>query len=92
MYFCIFLDVRHPLSPAALNQFLKLDTSARSSILHERGVLLDQDLEKGNPINLYLLDDFFAEEVLSAVTREAVEVIPFRQGYRVELLQLLNRQ
>jgi hypothetical protein len=84
--------VRYPLLPAALNQFLKMGTSERSSILQERGILLDRDVEKGNPINLYLLDDFFAEEVLSAVTREALEVIPFRQGYRVELLHLLNRQ
>lgn len=76
----------------ALQQFVKLNTNERSVFLHKNGRLLDYDVEKDVQVNLYSVQGFFAEEILSVMTLEVMDVIPFHKGYSLELLAELNRR
>jgi len=76
----------------SLKQFILLSVNERSEILHKDGVLMDCDTEKGDFVKVYFMGDFFAEEILNSVTSEIKEVIPYRSGYSVALLQQLNRK
>jgi hypothetical protein len=76
----------------SLSDFLKLNFTQRSQILHKNGLLLDSDVYKGERVNLFYLGNFFAEETLNSITWELKDVIPYKTGFRLETYQHLNRR
>lgn len=68
---------------ASIHRFLKLDKMNQADLLMTKGLLLDTDIEKESFTNLYLFEGFFVEEVVSRINGEVLEVIPYKQGYRL---------
>lgn len=64
--------------------FIKLNKTEQGKLLIERGIFLDMDNEKDTITRLYFLDGFFVEEIICKNNSEVVELIPFKQGYKIE--------
>lgn len=64
--------------------FVKLSTSQQSALLKEKGLFLDLDSEKSTLTKLYFMNGFFVEEITHRRLNSVVEIIPYRQGYRIE--------
>jgi hypothetical protein len=71
-----------PLKLHTFYSFVKMKDVQKDTVLRSKGILLDKDTENGKTINLYFLDGFFVEEIISG--NEKREIIPFKQGYRIE--------
>lgn len=67
-----------------LKHFLQLSTKERVSQLHQKGLLLDSDVEKESRVNLYYLNGFFVEEIQNSITSEVEDLIPYKSGYRLK--------
>lgn len=67
-----------------LKNFLQLSTKERVSLLHQKGLLLDSDVEKESRINLYYLNGFFVEEIQNSINSEVEDLIPYKSGYRLK--------
>ncbi|MCC6371724.1 MAG: hypothetical protein IT236_12015 [Bacteroidia bacterium] len=65
-------------------EFAKMNNSEKTNILHNKAVLLDNDIEKEEAVNLYYLNGFFVEETISAKKGGVVDIIPYKHGYRLE--------
>ena len=72
------------LNFSSLPGFIKLNIAEQSTILKQKGLFIDQDTENNKLINLYYIDGFFVEEIMSMEEKRVLEIIPFRQGYKVE--------
>jgi hypothetical protein len=64
--------------------FAKLDLAKKTELLTTKGTFLDLDSEKNTLTKLYFLNGFFVEEVICRKLNKTVDVIPFKQGYRIE--------
>ena len=64
--------------------FAKLTKTEQETLLVEEGVFLDLDCEKETTTRLYFLQGFFVEEIFNRNLNEIVDVIPYKQGYKIE--------
>jgi hypothetical protein len=82
------------LSPStsqnSIHHFIKMPVLERAHLLRTAGTLLDSDSNKGEKNNLYYLHGFFVEETLTEKSEQIVDIIPFRQGYRIETCLKMN--
>ncbi len=69
---------------AFLIKFIGLDITRQTKLLRKDGILADRDSEKGICVSLYYLHGFFVEETVSVKENKVIEIIPFKQGYKVE--------
>ncbi|MCW3075942.1 MAG: hypothetical protein JWO32_551 [Bacteroidetes bacterium] len=67
----------------ALYNFIKLNKSDQLNVLRDKGVRLDRDIENDKIISLYFINGFFVEETLSLADGMVVEILPFKQGYKI---------
>ena len=67
-----------------LKHFLQLNVKERISLLHQKGLLLDSDVEKECRVNLYYLNGFFVEEIQNSISTEVEDIIPYISGYRLK--------
>ena len=65
-------------------EFIKMNRNEQGLLLKEQGVLLDFDSEKEITTRLYFLQGFFVEEIFCREQNEIIDVIPYKQGYRIE--------
>lgn len=63
-------------------EFNRLPLGRKLAILQDIGVLLDTDVDKERVVKLYFLYGFFVERIES-LTGEHLELIPYKNGYRV---------
>jgi hypothetical protein len=63
--------------------FNRLDIAEQSQLLRQNGIFVDKYAERGDHINLYFINGFFAEETLSP-KGELKDVTAFRQGFRIQ--------
>jgi hypothetical protein len=71
-------------NPSAFLQFVKFTASEKQWHLRNRGLLVDKDDEGENYVNLYFIDGFFVEEILSKTENRLVDVIPYTKGFKVD--------
>ncbi|WP_317898317.1 hypothetical protein [Aurantibacillus circumpalustris] len=64
--------------------FVRLNTAQQVTVLLQEAILLDIDTEKVLTTRLYLYKGFFVEETFNRVSNEIVDIIPFKQGYRIK--------
>lgn len=67
-----------------LKHFLQLNSKERISLLHQKGLLIDSDVEKESRVNLYYLNGFFVEEIQTSSSTEVDDIIPYISGYRLK--------
>lgn len=67
-----------------LKNFLQLNFKERISQLHQKGLLLDSDVEKESRVNLFYLNGFFVEEIQNSISAEVEDLIPYKSGYRLK--------
>lgn len=72
------------LNTESFYNFVKLDQIQKLRLLKEQGIFLDSDNEKDTITKLYFLNGFFVEEILSRKDQEIVDIIPYKQGYKIE--------
>lgn len=56
----------------------------QGSLIQRKGMFLDADIEKDCLVKLYFLSGFFVEEIVSLHEDKVIDVIPYKQGYRLE--------
>jgi hypothetical protein len=80
-------DSRQPaLTSKSFYDFIKLSKTRQTSLLKEKGILLDFDNENNIVTRLYFLNGFFVEEIMNQQSSLS-EIIPYKQGYRIESYQ-----
>jgi hypothetical protein len=67
-----------------LIKFINMNLNEQSELLRREGILVDCDIENGRSTSLFYLQGFFAEETISVSENKILEIIPFKQGYKVE--------
>jgi len=73
-----------PLDIQSFYNFAKLTKKQQGILLNDEGIFLDLDCEKETTIRLYFLQGFFVEEIFNRNLNEIVDVIPYKQGYKIE--------
>lgn len=74
------------INSKTLTDFIKKDFTSQSLILKENALMLDQYTEKDKTVNLYFLEGFFVEETVSGKENKVIDILPFKQGYKIEKL------
>jgi len=69
-------------------EFNKLPLRTKLDMLFESAFFVDEDRENDRVIQLFFLKGFFVEKVVCINTGAVIEVIPFKNGYRI--YQFLN--
>lgn len=64
--------------------FIKLSQINQAGLLKATGVKLDSDIENDKRVNLFYLGGFFVEEIRAISDNSLLEIIPFKNGYRLE--------
>jgi hypothetical protein len=64
--------------------YIKLDMNERANILWDEGVFIDKYIDLRIITNLYYLDKFYVEVVLSNKDGRITEITPFKNGDRLE--------
>lgn len=64
--------------------FARLNKSQQTVILNQHGLFLDADLENDTLTRLYFLKGFFVEVIFSKKLNTVVDMIPYKQGYKLE--------
>jgi hypothetical protein len=77
-------SIQPTLNIESFNFFVKLSKSEQTVMLKEKGIFLDLDSEKNTLTKLYFLNGFFVEEVISRKQNIVIDIIPYKQGYRIE--------
>ncbi len=67
----------------AFHEFNQLSVKEKLRLIREKAVLLDVDTEKTKVTELYYLRGFFIEKVLDRKTGAFIELLPFKNGYRL---------
>lgn len=78
------------LNLQAFYDFVKLSKPRKMEVLRSYGTFLDQDCEEDTVTSLYFVHGFFVEEVSSKKNNEVLELIPYKQGYKLD--NYLNRR
>src|SRR4051812_48337619 len=63
--------------------FVKSNINEQVKLLKKEGVFLDHDSEQETITCLYFLQGFFAEVIFSKTTKDLIEIVPFKQGYKI---------
>lgn len=63
--------------------FAKLNREQKEMLLKEEGILLDLESDTKTFTRLYYLDSFFVEEVVNRNSNEIIDIIPYKQGYKL---------
>ena len=64
--------------------FAKLNKSQQCEVLDNEAVFLDLDSDKATFTKLYFLNVFFIEEIVCRKNNSIIDIIPFKQGYKIE--------
>lgn len=67
-----------------LQDYNKLDIGHKACILCEHGVFIEKYLDFDRISSLYFLDNFFIEIVVSVDDNHVIDIIPFRNGGRLD--------
>ncbi len=79
------IDAIHPqLNLQSFYDFAKMSRGEQCSLIEQNAMFLDADIEKDSLIKLYFLNGFFVEEIVSLHEDKILDVIPYKQGYRLE--------
>lgn len=79
------IDSIHPqLNLQSFYDFAKMSKEEQCSLIQGKGMFLDADIEKDCLVKLYFLSGFFVEEIVSLHEDKVIDVIPYKQGYRLE--------
>ncbi|MDP1803037.1 MAG: hypothetical protein Q8L81_16870 [Bacteroidota bacterium] len=65
-------------------EFIKLDINSKADMLWDKGIFLENTLSNNQGINLYFLDNFFVEVIVSKPNEKIIDIVPFKQGERLE--------
>lgn len=68
----------------AFNEFIKLNTIEKYNLLFKSGLLVDNYIEKDFLLNLYFINGFFVEVLLSKEENTIMDIVPFKQGYNTK--------
>lgn len=68
----------------AFYDFVKLSKTRQIELLRGYGIFLDQENEKDLVTRLYFLHGFFVEEIFSEQQGQVLELIPYKQGYKLD--------
>ena len=66
-----------------IHNFVKLSLDEKAELIKKKGVFLENFGDAGNEINLYYLQGFFVEVEVNKLQNLVVDIIPFRQGYKI---------
>ena len=64
--------------------FLVLDQNQRAEILWKKGLFLINRKEDKYSFTLYSFNDHYVEVIMSNFDNKIIQIIPFRQGWRLE--------
>ena len=64
--------------------YMKLDLNGRANLLWDEGIFIDKYIDLQIITNLYYLDNFYVEVVLSNKDGRITEITPFTAGERLE--------
>lgn len=68
----------------AFNEFVKLNTPEKHNLLFNNGLLVDNDNEKDYVLNLYFINGFFVEVLISKTENKVTDIVPYKHGYSVK--------
>lgn len=74
------------LNTQSFYDFVKLSKIEQVNLLRKDGIFLDQDSEKEEITCLYFLKGFFVEVAFGGTASELLDIIPYKQGYRLSML------
>lgn len=77
-------SIQPTLNLQAFFEFAKLGLAKQSQLLEEKGLFLDLDSDKLTLTRLYFISGFFVEVVSCRRKHSVTEIIPYKQGYRIE--------
>jgi hypothetical protein len=67
-----------------IHEYINLDLSRRACILCEQGIFLDKYIDFEYITSLYYINNFFIEIVVSSGDNHIIDIVPFRNGPRLE--------
>ncbi|MCE3260784.1 MAG: hypothetical protein K0S12_2425 [Bacteroidetes bacterium] len=67
-----------------IREFAKLDIPAQCAILKQLGIFLESYTDKISLVKVYYVCGFFVEVIVSQPELEQIEIIPYRNGYKVD--------
>lgn len=70
-----------PTKTDHFSNFIRLTREQRLQRLRFAGILLDTDIENDEQTNLYLLDGFFVEEIISVKNSAPALLLPYKRGF-----------
>jgi hypothetical protein len=76
-------SIQKELDLQSFYKFNRLSISEQSHALRQNGIFIEKYAEKGDHVNLYFMNGFFAEETVTPQD-ELKDVTAFRQGFRIE--------
>ena len=65
-------------------EFAKLNQEKKEEILHTKAMLLECFTEKDKHFTIYYLPSFFIEVSTNIQSKNIIDIIPYRRGYKVE--------
>lgn len=68
----------------SIYEFARLTLVEKAELISNQGVFLENLGDSGNEINLYFLNGFFVEVEINKLQNMIVEIMPFKQGYKVK--------
>lgn len=68
---------------ATFFRFNQLTLDQKLSQLNQMGILLDTDVDGDKLVKLYFIQGFFVEQIVCRHTGAHIELIPYKNGYRV---------
>jgi hypothetical protein len=68
----------------SIYDFAKLDLSSQCKTIKQMGIFLESYTETERLVKLYYVCGFFVEVLVSQPQLQNVEIIPFKNGYKIE--------
>lgn len=68
---------------ASFYHFARMKSDEQQELLNSSGILVDTDFLSDRFIHLYFLNGFFVEVTVCPET-DKIDIVPFKQGYRME--------
>ncbi len=67
-----------------MHDYIKLNMNDKANLLWDEGLFLDKYIDLDIITNLYYLNNFYVEVVLSNTNGRISEITPFKKGNRLE--------
>ena len=77
------MDQDRKIKNPSILEFIKLSVEEQVCSLRKAACLLDTDKSLPLEFNLYYLNGYFVEELIDRSKEQIIEIIPFKQGYRL---------